>query len=115
MLDYKLTSIQCGVPQGSTLGLLLFIIFINDITEYVKDPLVTLYADDTAFLVGGDDITVMSSKINDAAMKFHGCKINRLTQNLSKCKVMLFSNKSSKQHNLMKKKLKHVVKRMAWH
>ena len=48
--------LECGVPRGSILGPLLFIIFTNDIFNVSELLFTVLYADDTCVLLGGKDL-----------------------------------------------------------
>ena len=48
--DSGLTSINCGVPQGSVLGPLLFLLYINDLNQAIKLCKVHQFADDTNLL-----------------------------------------------------------------
>ena len=54
--------IVLGVPQGSTLGLLLFIMFYNGFLDYIQSCEVIMYADDTVIFYANKDPTV--SRIN---------------------------------------------------
>ena len=85
------TNILRGVPQGSTLGPILFTIYINDVIK--SSPLFkyVLYADDTSLLYSHSDIKeliqVFNSEISEVARWF---KYNHLTLNLSKCSYIVF-------------------------
>ena len=47
--ESDLVDIKIGVPQGSCLGPLLFLLYINDLTQAVRNATVAMYADDTIF------------------------------------------------------------------
>ena len=82
--------IQYGVPQGSILGPLLFIIYINDISSVVKYCHVQLYADDTLLYVSSPTVNVIESKLSeDMEWIITWLNGNYLFLNYEKTKVML--------------------------
>jgi hypothetical protein len=89
-----------GVPQGSILGPLLFLLYINDLPDSTKHDCV-LFADDTAVIIEGRHVEEFESDINDALRDVvEWLDMNHLKINLSKTKFMQFKSIKSKIHHL---------------
>ena len=87
----SITTIEYGVPQGSVLGPLLFIIYVNDIVNAVKDIKIRLFADDTALFIHGKDVEMIYNKMKDALIRLRDWfKSNRLTLHLDKTCYSIF-------------------------
>ena len=95
--DKKL--VTCGVPQGSILGPLLFIIYINDLDQYLQDCHVNLYADDTALYTEAKSyVELMLNLRMEMAIVTEWLKANKLTLNLKKTKYVIFGPKAKLQN-----------------
>ena len=86
--------ITCGVPQGSILGPLFFIVYMNDIRSALKHCNYLLHADDTVLYLTGD-LTICTDNLCDDLSGFKGwCDRNQLTINIKKTKYVIFGLKS---------------------
>ena len=103
-INEEIASLQCqvkmlksaGVPQGSVLGPLLFLIYINDVTENLKSDCL-LYADDTSLFDIVDDPATSSQKLNNDLSEIKDWARKWLvTINPSKTECMTFSAKRIK-------------------
>ena len=102
MAHSNFETVQCGVPQGSVLGPLLFLIYINDIHTSAKEVIFHLFADDTCIFFSHKDLNVIESTLNNALGKISNWLIaNKLSLNVDKSNLVIFSlNKSPHQHDI---------------
>ena len=88
--------INVGVPQGSILGPLLFVIYINDMSKIFKYCKYHFFADDTIIYIDGNNPGELVGKINyDLELVSKWLETNKLKLNIAKTKGMLISNQQN--------------------
>lgn len=87
-------NITCGVPQGSVLGPILFLLYVNDIVSVSQLLRCILFADDTTLFYSGKNIKDVLQIVENEFQKWFNA--NRLSLNISKTKFMIFCSKKNK-------------------
>ena len=99
--DSHLSPVTCGVPQGSVLGPLLFIIYINDIAKCYQQAMFRIFADDTGIFFKCKDLDTLK-ELTKNVLKFitKWFHDNRLTLNASKTSFVIFRSSRCRISNL---------------
>ena len=87
--------IKCGVPQGSILGPLLFLLFINDLPHCLSKTKPRLFADDTNLTASANSVTDLEAAVNSDLENLRKWLIaNKLSLNVAKTEFIIIGSKS---------------------
>ena len=90
----KLQSVEMGVPQGSVLGPLLFLVYINDLAKSVSNCSIKMFADDTSVFLRGDDPKHLREQAERCLVNLSDWfKANKLVINDNKTTYVVFTKK----------------------
>lgn len=86
--------LRCGVPQGSIIGPLLFLIYINDLPNCLSSASAKMFADDTNISSAAESLSELEPMINHELMNLAvWLKANRLSLNIAKTEFMIIGSR----------------------
>ena len=85
--------VTCGIPQGSCMGPLLFIIYLNDFEKCLEFSKASMYADDTHITLTSSNIDVLLTNANKELRKIsEWMRVNKLSANPDKTEYMIIGH-----------------------
>lgn len=107
--ESELSKINTGVPQGTILGPLLFILYVNDLLTMMPENTILSYADDTAVIVKGKTWKEVEQQMNNYLEEVSiWLKLNKLTLNINKSVFITFGNYSDSVPRIIDIKINNV-------
>ena len=105
-IDSNIREVELGVPQGSVLGPLLFLIYINDLHKSIKHSTARLFADDTNLLIKNNSLKKLQKQINyDLRQLYNWLVANKISLNSDKTELIIFRHPNKKINFNLKIKL----------
>lgn len=91
----RFIKVTSGVPQGSHLGPLLFILFINDVSSFLKHIKIITYADDMKLYMEIEKLSDVSLFQSEVDSFYQWCTKSLLQLNVKKCYIVSYTRKRS--------------------
>ena len=102
----NLMNLECGVPQGSVLSTLLFILYIDDVRSEVEKCEISIFADDIAIWIVENDFKNAIKLINEDLNRiFIWCRKWRFDLSIEKCIATIFTKSSRTREIFIREKL----------
>ena len=93
----SLLPINCGVPQGSVLSPLMFLIYVNDIATKCPYGMIRLFADDTNIFIEHTDFNSLMGNAKEIITYLNlWFKTNKLSPNINKSNFIIFTTKNKR-------------------